>query len=109
MFANCSTVPGHLAQALRRLSVVCGVLVLSLSPTAAHAQDIPAYLPRYDLDIKIDVNQHLVAVSQRVQWTNPHQLPTDKLVFNVALRYTIDPAQIGLLAKMFGNPPARPQ
>jgi len=81
------------------------VLLLALLPTASYGQDLPSYLPRYDLDIKLDVDQHLVTVTQRVQWTNPHQRPTDKLVFNVASNYTIDMEKIGLLAKTLENPP----
>jgi hypothetical protein len=43
---------------------------------------VPAWLPRYDLDVHIDIAQHDVTVRQYVTWFNRHAHTTDRLVFN---------------------------
>ncbi len=90
--------PSAFARAVSRCRFVLALLA-ALLPAATHAHEVPDYLPRYDLDIKLDLAGHLVTVTERVQWTNPHRLPTDKLIFNVSSNYTVDLDQIGLLAK----------
>src|SRR5580704_17176140 len=71
------------------------------APTAGvRADNAPAGLPRYDLAIKLDVAAHLVTVRERVTWTNRHQRPTRKLVFNAHAHYAIPKKDIGFLAKM---------
>lgn len=64
------------------------------------AQELPAWLPRYDLDIRLDTQDRLVQVKQRVTWVNRHERPAADLVFNVHGRYEIPDGDIGLLAKM---------
>ncbi|MGF1579288.1 MAG: M1 family aminopeptidase [Gemmataceae bacterium] len=59
----------------------------------------PADLPRYDLDIKLDVTGHYVYVRQQVVWTNRHRRPAKKLVLNNHTRFTIEGGDVGLLAK----------
>ncbi len=66
---------------------------------SAAAQDAPYWLPRYDLDIKVDVAGHSVLVRQRVTWTNHHQRSTRELVFNAHSHYEIPKKDIGFLAK----------
>jgi hypothetical protein len=66
---------------------------------ALPAYQIPPWLPRYDLDLHIDVEQHVVTVRERVTWTNPATQPTNQIVFNNHSHYTIPDKDIGLLAK----------
>ena len=54
---------------------------LSAEPASRLAD--PAANARYHLDLRIDPVQHVVSVRQRVTWTNRHDRPTDRLVFNV--------------------------
>src|SRR5260370_23630402 len=60
---------------------------------------MPAWLPRYDLDMQVDVDGHKVHVKERVTWTNRHQKPAGEVVFNVHSNYTIPKDEIGLAAK----------
>jgi hypothetical protein len=70
---------------------------LAAAPVRA---EVPAWLPRYDLDVQIDVDHQQVHVRERVQWTNPSQTPTTKVVFNAHSHYSIPNGEIGFLAKM---------
>ena len=54
----------------------------------------------YDLGIQIDVDGHTVRVKERVQWTNPHKTPTNKIVFNAHSHYSVPDKDVALLAKM---------
>jgi hypothetical protein len=99
VFTTRKQAPGSLALRRRLAPATAALLLLALAPTTARAYDIPPHLPRYDLDIKVDVDGHQVTVVERVKWTNTHLRPTDKLVFNVASAYTVDTDQVGLLAK----------
>ena len=83
----------------RYLSIFAGVLTLLLWARAAPA-DPPPWLPRYDLDIHLDIDQHWAHVRQRVTFTNRHQRPADALVFNAHSHYQVPDADIGFMAKM---------
>lgn len=72
---------------------------LARGGTAA-AVEIPAYLPRYDLDVDLRVDEQRVVVRERVTWTNPSRTPTAHVVFNVASHYAVPDKDVGLLAKM---------
>src|SRR5262249_8391546 len=80
----------NLTMLLSRMSALpllaCCTWLAAVAPAAA---DIPPWLPRYDLDIQLDVDRHVAHVHQRVTWTNPHARPTDELVFNVHSAYTV--------------------
>lgn len=80
----------------------CITLLLAgtLMACPVRAVEPPAWLPRYDLDIRIDTDQRLATVKQRVTFTNRHQRPATELVFNAHGRYTIPDDQIGFMAKM---------
>ncbi len=81
------------------LGTLLGFLILLLGAAPAVA-DIPTWLPRYDLDMHLDINQHLVHVRQRVTWTNRHRRPTQELAFNVHSHYQVPDAEVGLMAKI---------
>jgi len=76
-----------------------GWLALLPSSAAAAGAEIPPWLPRYDLNIRLDVAGHRAHVLERVTWTNRHQRPATELIFNVYSRYKIPDGQVGLLAK----------
>jgi hypothetical protein len=72
--------------------LVCGATV--------HAGGVPAWLPRYDLALRLDTDQRVVTAVERVTWTNHHKRPTKELVFNAHAHYSIPDKDVGLLAKM---------
>jgi hypothetical protein len=75
---------------------VCALL-LAAGPAAA---DLPTWLPRYTLDIHLDVDQHYVLVHERVTWINRHARPATELVFNVHSHFKLPDKDIGMTAKM---------
>jgi hypothetical protein len=79
-----------------RRIVVC--LALFGGAGAARA-GVPAWLPRYDVNMDVDVVGHKVPVQMRATWTNPHPTPTDKLIFNSHAHYIVPDADFGLMAK----------
>jgi len=68
-----------------RYTTIIPVLVIlaSITPTSAADNVPPATLPRYGLDLKVDVDGHRVAVSQTVRWTNTSRVAATKVVLNV--------------------------
>ena len=77
------------------LSLVC---LPALAGTSSGA-DIPPWLPRYHLDIRLDVARARVRVRQFVTWYNRHQRPATDLIFNAHAHYSIRPDEIGFGAK----------
>ena len=59
----------------------------------------PDWLPRYDLDIQLDLKGHAAIVRQRVTWTNRSAGPVAEIVFNAHSHYVIPKKDVGLLAK----------
>src|SRR5579859_2636846 len=81
----------------------CGWLAalwLLLSPPVLRADEPPAWLPHYDLDIVLDTTRRLVRVSEEVTWTNTSAAPVAEIIFNAHAAYKIPDKDIGLLAKM---------
>src|SRR4051794_7990336 len=76
------------------------VLGVLLAAVPARAQDATADLPRYDLNIFLDVAKHSASVVQRVTWKNTGTLPAHQLVLNAHAHYSIPDKDIGFLAKM---------
>ena len=81
------------------VGILAGLLILLVRADSASA-DIPVWLPRYDLDIRLDIDQHWAHVRQRVTFTNNRQRPAGELVFNAHSHYQIPDADIGFMAKM---------
>jgi hypothetical protein len=69
------------------------------APPAQPGSAMPPWLPRYDLDVRLDVAGHTAVVRQRVTWFNRHQRPAEELVFNAHSHYTVPKDQVGLIAK----------
>src|SRR5438874_2105215 len=80
-------------------SLFAGAIILLLGTAPARA-DIPAWLPRYDVDIRLDTDQHRAHVRQRVTFTNRHQRPAGELVFNAHSHYQVPDEDVGFMAKM---------
>src|SRR5690242_17541083 len=88
---------------VRRLTSLIGglaVLLALVAGPAARADGPPAGLPRYDVDVVLDVAKHVARVRERVTWTNRQSRPACELVFNAHAAYAIPDGQVGLLAKM---------
>lgn len=67
------------------------VLVVALALGAAlpaRAADPPAWLPRYDLAIDLDVPARRANVVQNVSWVNRTDKPVGEVIFNVHSRFT---------------------
>jgi Peptidase family M1 domain/Omp85 superfamily domain len=75
------------------------LLVLLGGTGAADAAEVPIWLPHYDLDIQLRVDEHRAIVHERVTWTNRHKRPAQTIVFNNHSHFRIT-SDIGLLAKM---------
>jgi hypothetical protein len=74
-------------------------LLLAASASAAPPAGPPPWLPRYDLTLDLDLEQHLVRAHLLATWTNPHSRPTRQLVFNVHSHYFVPDKDVGLMAK----------
>lgn len=72
-------------------------LVLACAPASA---EVPAWLPRYALDIQLHLDQHVAVVRERVTWTNRHDCPTSELVFNNHAHFKLPDKDVGMTAKM---------
>jgi hypothetical protein len=77
-------------------AALAGVNALAVPCRAAEP---PAWLPRYDLDIRLDVEKARVQVRQLVTWQNHHARPALEMIFNAHARYSIRPDEIGFGAK----------
>ncbi len=79
------------------------LLSLLLAPLLLHAPETAQAppLPRYDLDVRIDVAGHTVSVCQRVMWTNPCARPASELIFNAHSHFKLPDKDVGMTAKMF--------
>src|SRR4051812_4711282 len=79
--------------------MVMGLVGLHAMAGPVRAVDPPPWLPRYSLDIKLDVKQGKVLVRQLVTWHNRHARPSMDVVFNAHAHYSIRPDEIGFGAK----------
>jgi hypothetical protein len=88
------------------LAVLAFALVPALTRAAPEAvPDLPActvppWLPRYDLTIDLDLQEHVARVRELVTFTNRHARPAGCLVFNAHSHYKVPKDDIGFLAKM---------
>jgi hypothetical protein len=81
----------------RRFAIA--LLLLFLLANSARTADIPEWLPRYDMHIRLDVEERRVAVTERVTWTNRHCRPAEDLTFTVYPRYQVPKEDLALVAK----------
>jgi hypothetical protein len=74
--------------------------MVALSSAQAGTLEIPPGLPQYELEMHLDIAQHLATVRQRVTWTNRHDRPAREMVFNVHSHFKLPEKDIALIAKM---------
>ena len=65
----------------------------------APALEPPPDLPRYDLAVRIDPQNRLVRLNERVTWTNRSKVPANELVFNVYPRFQLTEDELPVVAK----------
>jgi hypothetical protein len=65
----------------------------------AHALEPPADLPRYDLNVRIDPQNKIVRMHERVTWTNRSKAPVREIVFNVYPHYQLPEKDLAVVAK----------
>src|SRR5262249_21925775 len=75
-------------------------LLLVIAAGVGRAGQAPAWLPCYDLDIRLETDQHQALVRERVTWTNRHPCQVREIVFNAHSNWKIDSKDVGFLAKM---------
>ncbi len=80
------------------LHALC-IFATPLPATAEAGEPWPAWLPRYEVNMDLDLAGHSGRVVLRATWTNPQPLPTQQLVFNAHSRYLVPKAEVGLTAK----------
>src|SRR4029077_11217632 len=95
----CLEDPATVPTRLPALTACLSLALLLLGPVAVRAE-MPPWLPRYEVDVQIEVDRQLVIVKERVTWTNPHQAATNKVVFNAHAHYSVPAGDVGFLAKM---------
>lgn len=86
---------GYLCFAWRRVVVAAWLVLFAIGRAAA----APDSLPRYDLVVELDTDQHKADIRQRVTWTNTTKQPRSELVFNFYPHYQIPEENKLLLAK----------
>ncbi|HEV2948647.1 MAG TPA: M1 family aminopeptidase [Gemmataceae bacterium] len=87
-----------LAAACAKTLILLGIWFLISQET--WAAEIPAWLPKYDLDIQLGIDQHEAHVRERVTWHNRHEQAATELVFNAHSHYKLPPEEIGKVAKI---------
>jgi hypothetical protein len=81
-----------------QIPILLALLLAAGWPRPASAGEVPPWLPHYDLDIQLQIDQHRVVVHERVTWTNRHKRPAESVVFNNHSHFRVV-KDIGLLAK----------
>ena len=82
------------------LLLVLHLSILAWTETAFAAEYVaPSYLPRYDVQLTMDVPNHEVHFQQTITWTNPCPRETSRLYFTFYPLYKIPDGDYLLLAK----------
>src|SRR6516162_4743074 len=93
LFCHMPFLPCHV-----RWLVTLPALLLAVAPAAAQ---VPAWLPTYDLDVRLDTANHTASVRARVTCVNRHARPASQLVFNNHAHYKLADKDVGMTAKIF--------
>jgi len=83
----------------RGTGILLGFMLFFLRAAPATAE-VPPWLPRYDLDMHVDVAGHNVHVREQVTWVNRHERPAEEIVFNAHSHYQVPNDDVGFMAKM---------
>jgi hypothetical protein len=78
---------------------ICAFFAFAHGSAYAQAVDAMKNLPRYDVDVHLDVARHHVQVTETVTWTNISNKPVDKIVFNAHAHYSVPDEDVGFMAK----------
>src|SRR5271165_1303152 len=79
--------------------LVLGVALLA-APARGYADAPPAWLPKYDLSVRLNTEQRTGQVTEKVTWTNRSNQVVHEIIFNAHAHYTIPEKDIGTLAKI---------
>lgn len=79
------------------MRIAMALLFMGFAPFAR--AELPAWLPHYDLDITIEVDQHRVIGRETVTWTNRHARPAGELTFNAHSHFQVPKSGVALNAK----------
>ena len=69
------------------------------APAPAPRQQLPWHLPRYKVEIDLDMVSHVAHVRRQATWINPTAKPTQQLVFNAHSRYVVPSDEVGFMAE----------
>src|SRR5438552_3289469 len=91
----------QVAKMVGRQPFTLGLLLFALGIPVHHSWggEPPPWLPKYDLDIRLDTSQRGGEVIERVTWTNSSGKGVSEIVFNAHAHYTVPGKDIGTLAK----------
>lgn len=67
--------------------------------TDQEGSGLPAHLPRFHLDMRIDPSNGLVTVRERVAWTHSGGQPVRQLIFNAHANFVLPDSQVGAMSK----------
>src|SRR5262249_44250608 len=97
----CPSLLGTRGPEMLRAGWIGGLLVgvCWCAASQAAAPEPPPDLPRYDLAVRIDPQNRLVRLHERVTWTNRSTVPTSELVFNVYPRFQLPEKDLAVVAK----------
>src|SRR5579875_4004847 len=82
------------------LCLALGLPALALFGESTQAA-VPPNLPRYYLDIQLNIDQHIAQVRQRIVWTNCCTRPANELIFNAHSHYQLPDKEVGMTSKIF--------
>ena len=83
--------------ARKGVPLLLAVVLLTAAGPARAA--LPSWLPRYDLEITLDLANHLVHTRQQITWTNCKKRSAADLVFNAHSHFAVPAGKIGYYAK----------
>jgi hypothetical protein len=70
-----------------------------VSAGAGPAGPWPSWLPRYEVQMDLDLDNYRAHVRMKATWINPQPIPTRQLILNAHSRYVVPMADIGITAK----------
>jgi hypothetical protein len=81
------------------LGVLAGLLAVQMATAQTPTLAPPPWLPRYDVEIQLDVEGHSAHARETVTWINHYQRPALELVFNAHSHFQLESKDVPLLAK----------
>lgn len=78
---------------------LAGAMVARAQEMPARGISIPEGLPRYDLDLRLDLEAKRVSTREQITFTNRSAVPVTELVFHVYPRYQVPESDRAVLSK----------